>query len=139
MKLKLISDGTSIGTKLIDEDTGEQIHGISKISCNLDVKDTLSKVNVEFFNIPVEIETKSSVDVFHYTKDNSFKEPIYLKTEEKNIKITTESKDKIVLTSSCRIFDTDNKQMGAVQSVNFEATPEKVETKLFQIELNSDD
>lgn len=68
MKLKLVSDGTKTGTKLIDEDTGEMVHGVSRVSWEADAKEHITKTTVEFFNIPVEIVAKAMVHLQEYVQ-----------------------------------------------------------------------
>ena len=64
MKLKIISDGTNTGTKLIDEDTGETISGISSLTWEASANEALTKITVELFNIPVEIVSINLHSVF---------------------------------------------------------------------------
>jgi len=138
MKLKLISDGTCIGTKLIDEDTGEMVHGISKINCKMDAKDTLSTVTVEFFNIPVEIQALADVNITKY--DNAKGDFTFSKTIKKLAKIVSELKGAIVSTHSAKVFDVDSgKTVGAVQNVSFEATTEKVEMIMEKLHFDKKD
>ena len=81
MKLKIISDGTNTGTKLIDEDTGEMIHGISKLTWEVNVENFTTKVGVEFFNIPVEFVSKADVELHEW--DSKTGEFPHTKTFEK--------------------------------------------------------
>lgn len=53
MKVKIISDGTPAGTRLINMETGEPIMGITKIVFSVD-KDNMAKVSVDFTGIPIE-------------------------------------------------------------------------------------
>ena len=54
MKVKIISDGTASGTKLIDQETGKSIEDITSITWSVSV-DELAQVNVKFINVPVEV------------------------------------------------------------------------------------
>lgn len=78
MKLKLISDGTNTGTKLIDEDTGEMVHGISKLTWEANSNDMITKTTVEFFNIPVELDVKADVELLE------LQAPDYIATHTKS-------------------------------------------------------
>lgn len=55
MKLKIISDGTSFGTKLLNEDTGEPIGFVESIEWKINVGDTFATAVVKFVQVPVEI------------------------------------------------------------------------------------
>lgn len=47
MKLKIVSDGTNVGTKVIDEDTGEELQNkITSLSWELDAKHGIAKVQL---------------------------------------------------------------------------------------------
>jgi hypothetical protein len=56
MKLKIISNGQAIGTKIINADTGEEIEGIVSVKWQIDGPGELSKMELQFINIPVEVE-----------------------------------------------------------------------------------
>jgi hypothetical protein len=139
MKLKLISDGTNAGTKLIDEDTGQMIHGIAKLTWEADCKDlSVTKTTVEFFNVPVEIISPVKVDLLEYNSD--YTELCVSKSFDKNIKVTSESRGAIVPTSSVKIQDTDtNDAVGAVQSVKWEATPTERKAEAIRIRFDNKD
>lgn len=55
MKLKILSDGTAIGTRLVDATTGESIHGLLNLAWSI-AHDDLAKVTVTLMAVPVEIE-----------------------------------------------------------------------------------
>lgn len=133
MKLKLISDGTNIGTKLIDEDTGEQVHGISQITFEADVNETLAKVSIDFFNIPVEITTKTNVDLLAHVPPDY--EVEHTKSFEKEVKIVSkENNNKPITPNSVRIMDAEtNQPVGAVQHIKWTATPEGASATLKKI------
>ena len=57
MKLKLISDGTIEGTKLINKDTGETLENVSFIRFSADANDNLTFLDLKLFNIEVEINS----------------------------------------------------------------------------------
>jgi|SRR6185436_16568660 len=137
MKLKIISDGTNEGTKLIDEDTGEMFHGISKLNWQANTDDTLTKVNVEFFNVPVEIVTQAKIELMDYTED--YTDLQLSKNFDKNIKITSKSHDgKAIPTTSVKVYDMDtNEIIGAVQSIKWEATPKKCEAEIVKIKIDN--
>lgn len=54
MKLvKIVSDGTSAGTRLIDEDSGESIGYVDTIEWSVTVGQPLAKAKVVFTQVPV--------------------------------------------------------------------------------------
>lgn len=133
MKLKIISDGTNAGTKLIDEDTGKMIHLIQKLSWEADAKEWATKVTVEFINIPVEIISKAEVELLDYNKETWELEPS--KTFEKNVKIESEGQ-----TNKTYIKNADTGEVvGAVQKIAWEATPEEIKTKVTRIKFDNKD
>lgn len=143
MKLKLISDGTSVGSKLIDEDTGETVHGISKLIYEVDANELLSKVTVEFFNIPVEITSKFEVELLDYDKvKQDWTELIVVKTFEKEAKIVSETKPPhiSVLSTSTKVIDVETgKNVGAVQKAKVEITPESVKSTMTKVKFSKED
>ena len=140
MKLKIISDGTNGGTKLIDEDTGEMIHGISKLTWESYADTLLTKVTVEFFNIPVEITTKADVELFEHTESNNWK-PIHTKSFEKEIKvISSDENGKSIPVYNTKIYDTQtNKSVAAVQNIKWQATPDGSKAKVKKIKFDNSD
>lgn len=137
MKLKIISDGTNGGTKLIDEDTGEMIHLIQKLTWEADAKDLTTKVTVELINVPVEIVSKAEVELLDY--DVSTWELKPSKTFEKEIKIVSEQKGK-GFTPRTTVFDAQtNEQVGAIQEVKWEANIEEVKAKVKRIKFDKKD
>ena len=54
-KIKIISDGTVAGTKVVDE-SNTPLTDIKKITWTANAEDTLVNATIEFINIPVEIE-----------------------------------------------------------------------------------
>lgn len=138
MKLKLISDGTNKGTKLIDEETGEMVHGISKISFKADVNDATTKVNVEFFNIPVDITSKAKIELFECIEPNYDIKRI--KTFDRKVKIVSELHKNMALTGYAKISDADTGDIvSAVQKVEWEATPKKIGAKVKKIKFDKKD
>ena len=140
MKLKIISDGTNVGTKLIDEDTGEMIHGISKLTWEANVKEIVSKVNVEFFNIPVEIVSKAEVNLLEW--DSETGELPHTKTFDKNVRVVNKLKENMLstLVYDVIIYDSDtNEKIGAIQEIKWEATPEGSKAKIKKIKFDNKD
>jgi hypothetical protein len=58
MKVKIISDGTSKGTKIINAETGETIENVRGATWKCSVGH-LAEVILDMINIPVEIEGKT--------------------------------------------------------------------------------
>lgn len=136
MKLKVISNG--IDTKLIDEDTGEMVHGVSKLTYAADAHDPVVKVNIEFFNIPVEIISKADVQLYEYDMNTAALQ--HTKTFEKNIKVVSPLSGITVLSSDTKVFDADtNEQIGAVQKVEWEATPLEAKATVQRVKFDNRD
>lgn len=141
MKLKIISDGTKTGTKLIDSETGQPVGGISQLTWEANSNDLLTKVTVELTNIPVEITSKAIVDLFEFNESNDYVEPIYSKSFEKDVKITAESPEgRSVLTTNARVFDAEtNEVVGAVQSVTWTAVPDHRVARIKRVKFDNRD
>lgn len=136
MRLKIISDGTNAGTKLIDEDTGEMVHLIQKLTWEADAKDFCTKVTVELINIPVEIVSKAEVELLEFDND---KKLIISKTFEKDIKIVSEQKYGQTFVPYTKVLDAEtNKPVGAVQEVKWEANTSETKAKLTKIKMGKD-
>lgn len=137
MRLKIISDGTNAGTKLIDEDSGEMIHLIQKLTWEADAKEMMTKITVEFINIPVEIVSKAEVELLDYDEENW--ELKTSKTFEKEIKIVSERKGQ-AFTPHVKIFDAQtNQQVSAIQEVKWEANTQEVKAKVKRIKFDKKD
>jgi len=54
-KIKIISDGTVTGTKVVDEND-IPLTDISRITWTVSAEDALATAIIEFINIPVELE-----------------------------------------------------------------------------------
>lgn len=139
MKLKIISDGTNTGTKLIDEDTGEMIHMVQKITYEATADDTFPKVTIELINVPVEIVSEADVDLYEYTGP-SFKET-HTKSFAKKVRIISKpSNKKYCLNTDTKIYDADtNELVGAIQKVKWSASPKKRKVKIKKIKFDKKD
>jgi hypothetical protein len=64
MKLKVISDGTIFGTRVINQDTGEELKGVVSIKWGVscDEPNRLAWVALRLINTPVEL-TGDAIDV----------------------------------------------------------------------------
>jgi hypothetical protein len=54
MKIKIISDGTSLGTKIIDEATGTQIMNCSDLIIKVSAKTQLVECTMTLIKVPFE-------------------------------------------------------------------------------------
>jgi hypothetical protein len=54
MKIKIISNGIATGTKVINEETGEHLEGVTEIIWRCKVKE-FAEVELKLINIPVEV------------------------------------------------------------------------------------
>ena len=62
MRLKIISDGTTRGTKVIDEETGERIGLIQDIVWSANADKTITECTIKLAKVPVEIVTEAKID-----------------------------------------------------------------------------
>jgi len=60
MKIKIISDGTANGTKVVNAETGELVHHVSSVEWKVSVESSLAEAVVTFSNVAVEIEAELS-------------------------------------------------------------------------------
>ena len=63
MKLKIVSDGTRAGTKVVDADTGEVLEGVHMLSWGFSAGDQMADAMIAVEGVQVDIE--STVDVVH--------------------------------------------------------------------------
>lgn len=139
MKLKIISDGTNIGTRLVDEDSGEPIPLIQKLTWEASADGfNLTKVTVEILNIPVEITAKADVELMDYDQANWELKPT--KSFEKEIKIISESPKGNGFAPITKICDAQtNEAVGAIQEVKWEAIPDGQKAKVKRIKFDNKD
>ena len=56
MKIKIVSDGTDLGTKVLDEDGNcLDLENMTKIEWSIDNESMVAKVKIEFVLVPVEL------------------------------------------------------------------------------------
>lgn len=55
MRLKIVSDGTNTGTKVIDADTGKELTNVTSVKWCMHADDILSVAVIYLFNVEVEI------------------------------------------------------------------------------------
>jgi hypothetical protein len=133
MKLKIISDGTNIGTHLVDVETGERVQQIGKISWKANAKELTTTANVELTNIPVEIVSSAQVSLFDFPPPGY--ELVHSKDFQKDVKIVCGGS-----VHQVEIFDKDtNLLVGAIQDITWEATPEKREATINKIKFGAKD
>lgn len=61
MKVKVISDGTSFGTYVVDAETGARLEDVYAVRWELDPQcDMVCRVTLEMGKIPVELEAEAS-------------------------------------------------------------------------------
>jgi len=59
MRIKIVSNGTSQGTKVVNAETNEVIEGIQEIDWNVGIYHPMAVARLKFIKVPVEIETTS--------------------------------------------------------------------------------
>jgi uncharacterized protein YrrD len=55
LQIKIVSDGTLAGTKVVDKDTGEMVHNVSKVVWKLSTDMPLATAVLTFGKVPVEV------------------------------------------------------------------------------------
>jgi hypothetical protein len=74
-RIKIISDGTICGTRIVNSETGEQIHGVTAFKLEMDAKKLpsprYSKAIIEFAMPVVEFEAPVNSMTVKYTKTKS--------------------------------------------------------------------
>ena len=64
MKLKIVSDGTTRGTQVVDAETGEVLEGVIGVSFSANISSSLAHAKVELQKVPFEFT--GSADVARY-------------------------------------------------------------------------
>lgn len=77
MKLKIVSDGTFEGTKVIDKETGQTINQISMVEFQVDING-LPKATIEFTDIEVDIISPTIADRSRFDKSNNYVKSNYV-------------------------------------------------------------
>ncbi len=62
MRVKIISDGTARGTRVVNADTGEAIGGVVGIHWHLTVKGVIADVTLDLLKVPVELKGEVKED-----------------------------------------------------------------------------
>ena len=62
MKIKIVSNGTSYGTKVVDSDTGEHLPNVAKITWTIEAKG-LARCTLELIKVPVEVEAEADMQL----------------------------------------------------------------------------
>lgn len=61
MKLKIVSDGTAPGTKLVDAVTGEAVDNVIDIIWTVSAVDMISKAIVHMLAVPIDVTVDADV------------------------------------------------------------------------------
>jgi hypothetical protein len=142
MKLKIVSDGTPIGTFLVNEATGEKVENvITKIVWEADAKALLNKITIDMIDVPVDIVSKADVDLFEYKENDDHTDwvPVHTKSFEKEIRVEARERGNGVIHHAV-IFDNEtNKAVGAIQKITWESTPEECKAKITKIMFDRKD
>lgn len=56
MRVKIISDGTAYGTRIVNMETGELVEGVVSVRWQMDAKDNTASVDISFVKVPIEAE-----------------------------------------------------------------------------------
>ena len=71
MKVKIISDGTSFGTKVIDSETNTILGRVQKIKWEISSDDCIAICTLEVAMTPVEIGTEANIKILSNTKEDT--------------------------------------------------------------------
>jgi len=72
MRLKIVSDGTPVGTKIVDAETGKPIDNtVTKVTWVMDAGKTGTVITIETPDIPVELVEAVGAQVFLLNKKES--------------------------------------------------------------------
>lgn len=63
MKLKIISDGTAWGTKVVDVETGEELKYVKSADWHISADDKLAEANLTILHVPVEIIAEAKEEI----------------------------------------------------------------------------
>lgn len=61
MKLKVISDGTTVGTKIINEESGELLSGVASIDIMIDANNKFVTCNIKLVDVKLELTANSNL------------------------------------------------------------------------------
>ena len=62
MKIKIISDGTTIGTQCFNLETGEKIGYIQNIRWEADANQPFTTANIVIAKLPIEVEGDAEIE-----------------------------------------------------------------------------
>lgn len=54
-RIKIVSDGTTAGTSVVDAETGQEIDGVCAVRWEADAAEGWARVTLEMFRVPVEV------------------------------------------------------------------------------------
>ena len=62
MRIKIVSDGTVHGTKIVNEDTGELLSGVQQVHWKVQAGDSVfAEATIHVINVPVEMSVDAEV------------------------------------------------------------------------------
>jgi hypothetical protein len=124
MKLKIISDGTSTGTKLINEESGEIIRFVQKISWSASMADFLTYTSIDLVNVPVDIVTKAEIhELDIYDEEcNVYESEVRIVTNVDNIP------------EELMIYDNKTQTpIGSISEISLEITTDSIKAKIKKV------
>ena len=63
MTIKIVSDGTPSGTKILDTETGKELSYVTKVSWKVDLKSPFATATLEIIKVPVEVVGNAQVEL----------------------------------------------------------------------------
>lgn len=71
MRVKIVSDGTPTGTRLVDAETGKTIRGVRKITWGSGYPGDVPTATVEFISVPIEVTAELDGELIETTAIDS--------------------------------------------------------------------
>ena len=132
VNLKIISDGTTTGTKLIDENSGEMVHLVQRISWKATSDAFLTKTFIEVLNVPVEIVAKATVFLKKFNESGDLEDAGQV---EKLIKIVSSSESSYgARMQKVLIYDAETSAVFAgVSEATVEIDTDGIQVRLTQV------
>jgi hypothetical protein len=136
MKLKIISDGTNTGTKLIDEISGKTIQFVQKITCSASIRDFLVYTTIDLVKVPIDVVAMAEIHEF----DLNDKECNVYDAEIRIVTNEVEQKIGDVVYGIDELFIYDNKTqtpISAISDISLEITTDSdyVKAKIKKIKF----
>lgn len=123
MKLKIISDGTKLGTKLVNEETGEPVQLVQSIEWETNFSDTIPIATIKIAMPKVDLTSMAKVSSFAYSQSSDNFE--FSNDEAKKVKVV--SYDEIY---KIKITDENEQALAGVQQIKWKVDVKSNDTEM---------